>query len=313
MRGLTVSYFSSNFSTFSLQVLTTMVALPEISKEVCMSIFSRRFSKWTLLATATAFAAVIAQSGETPTFAQGPFPGRPSINVQSFNACTTTNYGDIAAKAMNTTSVDIRKALVNGQNLQDILTAQNVQIQTVVDAVQTARKADIDQAAKDGVITQDEANALENPPAPGTQPAPVGTRPAGGGGGGGRGQGGPQAALFPDISTFRILLAQASGTQPAPGGNGGGPRGGGFAGFGGGIGGGIGPNTFNLVKQYVVAAQALNMKCPDLVKTLITPPGKSIVAVAADQKVDPQTVSDALTKAYKDALAQDVTDGVITQ
>ncbi len=277
--------------------------------------FSRRFTKWSLLAAAMALTAVIAQSGETPTLAQGPFPGRPSINVQAFNACTTTNYGDIAAKALNTTSVDIRKALVSGKNLQDIVTAANIPVQTVVDAVRTARKADIDQAVKDGVIPQDEGTALEaTPAAPGTQPAPAGTQQAGGGGGrgqGGGGQGGPQAA-FPDISTFRLLLAQASGTQPAPGGNGG-PRGGGFGGFGGGIGGGIGNNTFNLVKQYVVAAQALNIKCPDLVKTLITPPGKSVVVVAGDQKVDPQTVSDALTKAYKDALAQDVTDGVITQ
>src|SRR5262249_17461968 len=124
-----------------------------------MSRFSRKFTKWSLLAAAMTLTAVIAQASETTTLAQGPFPGRPSINVQAFNACTTTNYSDIAAKALNTTTVDIRKALVNGKNLQDIATAANVQIQTVVDAVQTARKTDIDQAAKDGVITQDEANA----------------------------------------------------------------------------------------------------------------------------------------------------------
>ena len=55
------------------------------------------------------------------------------------------------------------------------------------------------------------------------------------------------------------------------------------------------------------------MKCADLVKTLITPPGKSIVDVGNAGKIDPKTIRDALTKAYKDALAKNVTDGVITQ
>ena len=257
-----------------------------------------------------AMVAVISVWGGQLTMAQGGFPGRPSIPSQAFNACTTTNYTDIISKALGIASVDLRKDVVNGQSVQDIATSANVDLKTVTDAYQTARKADIDQAVKDAVLTQDEATAMEaTPGAPGTQPAPNGTprgpRQGGGGGGATPAQ---FPAQFPDISTIRLMLQLASGTPPAPGGGGRGGFGGGFGGFG-----GIGAGTFNLVKQYEVAATALNMKCTDLVETLITPPGKSIVAVAADQKVDPQTISDALTKAYKDALAQDVTDGVITQ
>jgi len=95
------------------------------------------------------------------------------------------------------------------------------------------------------------------------------------------------------------LLQQASGTAPTSNG----ARGG----FGGNTG------MFNLIQPYAVVAQAVSMKCTDLVKDMITPPGKSARMVASDQKIDPQAVTDVLVKAYTDALAQDVTDGVITQ
>jgi hypothetical protein len=257
-----------------------------------------RFSKNLLLAAALAAIATVMIWGEQPALAQGPLPGRRSIDAQAFDACTTTNYADIAAKSLGITAAVLRKDIVSGQTLQEIATSANVPLQTVTDALQAARKADIDQAVKDGVLTQDEAAAMESLASAATAPAPRGTRPA-------RPQGATPTVQLPDISNIRNLLQQMAGAQPAPGF---GQRGGGFGGFG-----GFGLNLFNLVRQYAVAAQALNLKCTDLVKTLITPPGKSIVAVAADQKVDSQTITDALTKAYKDALAQDVTDGVITQ
>lgn len=252
--------------------------------------FFKRFSKWFPLAATIAMMAVMTVWGEQQTRAQGPLSGRPSIAAQAFNACTTTNYADIAAKSLGITAAVLRKDIVSGQTLPEIAASTNVTLQTVTDALQTARKADIDQAVKDGALTQDEATVMEAPV--GTAPAPLGTRPA-------FPQGLPPMAQFPDISTIHNLLQQATGTPPAPG--------------TGGRGGGFGIGMFNLVKQYAVAAQTLNLKCTDLVKTLITPPGKSIVAVAADQKVDTQAITDALIKAYKNALAQDVTDGVITQ
>ncbi len=293
-----------------------------------------KLSPLAVVGSTSALVVALALGSGQAALAQGPGPGgpgfrRPSIDAQAFNACTTTDYGSIVAKALGTNVVDIRKGLVAGQSLQAIATSVNGDVQGTLTAYQTARKADIDQAIKDGVMTQDEATILEaTPTAPGTPPAGgPGNGGQGNGGGPRQGQGGfgQPGAAFPDISTIRFLLQQSAGaqggsagTQPAPApGNAGGPGNpgaGGPGGFGGGgFGLGLGGGIFNLVKQYEVAATALNMKCTDLVKTLITPPGKAISAVAAAQNVDPKTISDALTKAYKDALAQDVTDGVITQ
>ena len=264
-----------------------------------------KWGRWFVLAGALA-AALALQDGSPALAQQGGGFRRPSINVQAFNACTTTDYTGLIAKTLNITPAALRKDIVNGQTLQDLATGANVDPQTVVTAYQTARKADIDQAVKDGVMTQDEATALEATPTPAaTQAATAPARPGGPGGPGPRPPGGGPGAQFPDISNLRFLIQQVEGTPSAPG------AGGGFG--GGGIGLGISAGTFNLVKQYAVAAEPLNMKCADLVKALITPPGQSIATLATAQKVDPKTISDALTKAYTDALAQDVTDSVITQ
>lgn len=278
--------------------------------------FSRHIGKASLMMTTLATMGVFTLASGQAAMAQGQGQGggggifRRSIGAQAVNACYTTNFGDIAAKALGITVVDIRKALVNGETLQQIATDHNVDYQTVTTAITTARNTEIDQSVKDGVITQDEATGMEaTPPPPTTQAAPTaeatqdqtapeatadanaGNRP--------QRQGQGNNAPFPDISTFNRLLQQASGTAPT----GNGPRG------------GFGGNTamFNLVQPYAVVAQSVSMKCTDLVKDMITPPGKSARMVASDQKIDPQTVTDALVKAYKDALAQDVTDSVITQ
>jgi hypothetical protein len=66
-----------------------------------------------------------------------------------------------------------------------------------------------------------------------------------------------------------------------------------------------------VARPYVAAAQAVGISCPDLVKALQQ--GDSIVNVATKKNVQVQTVIDAVVKAYKDALAQDVKEGLITQ
>jgi hypothetical protein len=295
--------------------------------------FVSKFSRWPLLAGAASILAASTLLSGQAALAQGRQPGRPSIGVQAFNACTATDYGDVVAKAIGITAAELRKDIVAGQSLQDIVAAKKVDIQTVAAALQAARKADIDQAVKDGVLTQDEATAMETvPAAPGSNASapnggngnapngnngngpnsvPGGNSGSGPNGGNGNGQRGQQPPAFlgnplPDISDMRFLLQLQPNAQGVPGN---GRRAGGFPGGFGAFGG----TLFNLVRPYDVTAQALNLKCTDLVKTLITPPGKSITAVAADQKVDTQAVVDALSKAYKDAMAQDVTDGVITQ
>lgn len=294
--------------------------------------FVSKFSRWPLVVGAASIMAASTLLGGQAALAQGQQPGRPSIGVQAFNACVTTDYTTVVAKALGITEAELRKDIVAGQSLQDILTARNANAQAIGTALQAARKADIDQAVKDGVLTQDEATALETPPnGPGGDAgAPDGHNGPNGGPGNGNAQGGQppapnggpgnapagqqppafQGNELPDISNMRFLLQLNANEQQGAPGNGNGQRGGGFRG---GFGGGFGAGLFNLVKPYAVTAQALNLKCTDLVKTLITPPGKSITAVAGDQKVDNQALTDALTKAYKDALAKDVTDSVITQ
>jgi hypothetical protein len=65
----------------------------------------------------------------------------------------------------------------------------------------------------------------------------------------------------------------------------------------------------NTVKPYPVAAEALGMSCADLVKA--AQGGQSIAQVAAQKGVALQTVVDALSKAYSDALAKDVEEGLV--
>ncbi len=253
-------------------------------------------------------AVAVVMLGVQQLSAQGLPPGRPSIGVQAFNACTVTDYASVAATALGITSAQLRAGIVKGQTLQEIASGANVPFQTLSDALRAARKVDIDQAVKDGVITQAEGSAMEAPPAgPATAPALGGTPPATVAAGSGP-QPRPIARpgnQFPDISTINFLLQAAAtpaATQPAVGS---GPRPG--------IGGGFNASLFDRVKPYAVSAQALSLKCTDFVISLITPPGQSIPTVAAAQKIDPQVVSDALTKAYQNALAQDVTDNIITQ
>jgi len=280
-------------------------------------------------ATAAAMSVVMALGGQA-ALAQGGQPAALSANVQAFNACTTTNYADVASKALGISSAELRKAVVSGQTLQDIAKSKNVDVQTVLTAIQMARKAEAAQAVKDGLITQAEATAMESigagpvgtPPAAGqaaqgnAQGGQKGGQPPQGGAGAPGGQQGNQPggqppqqgnaqaiSPLPDISTLRFLMQAVTPAAPAAGQQPMGPMGG----FGGGT------EQFNVVNPYAVAATSLNMKCTDLVKSLVGTSGKTITAVATEKKVDTKVVTDALTKAYKDALAQDVTNTIITQ
>ncbi len=190
--------------------------------------------------------------GTRPVAAQGP-AGTGIVGVRNFLVCSTTDYTEVAAKALGITAANLRVALVSGKTLQEVATSKNVQLQTVTDALTAARKADVDQAVKDGLLTQAQADAL-------------------------------------NTNTTRPRV-----TVP------------GLRGFG--VNAGI--SAYHTVKPYVVAAQAIGISCGDLVKGLQQ--GQSIVKVAEGKNVQAQKVIDALTKAYKDALAQDVKEGLRTQ
>src|SRR5476649_129051 len=97
-----------------------------------------RFPRRAMSAATLSIVAIVTVVGTQPTFAQGGggFPGRPSIGAQSYNACVTTDYGTVAAKALGITEAVLRKDLVAGQALQDIATTANVDLATVTAAVQ---------------------------------------------------------------------------------------------------------------------------------------------------------------------------------
>ncbi len=71
---------------------------------------------------------------------------------------------DAAAKVLGMSSIDLSTQLQNGKTLSDLATAKGVTLQSVHDAIQAARRAEmaaqIKQAVTDGQMTQDKADWL---------------------------------------------------------------------------------------------------------------------------------------------------------
>jgi len=197
----------------------------------------------------------------------GPVAQLGMVGASAGLVCSTTDYTDVAAKALGMTAAELRVALVSGKTINDLATSKNVTLQTVQDALTKARQADIDQAVKDGLISQQVADILNGR----SQNQNNNNNNQGGIR---RGIGGMLMNLFGNRAAFGI-------------------------------------SAHNVARPYVAAAQAIGISCPDLVKALQQ--GDSIVNVATKKNVQAQTVIDAVVKAYKDALAQDVKEGLITQ
>lgn len=68
--------------------------------------------------------------------------------------CSTFNATDVVAQALGISATELRVALVSGKSVEDLATAKNVDIATIQTALDAARKAELDQALKDGLITQ---------------------------------------------------------------------------------------------------------------------------------------------------------------
>ena len=209
-----------------------------------------------LLAGAVA-APAFAQSQSTDTVPQPADTTAASVDAAPFGGagaglmiCSTTTDTDTVAQALGMTPAELRLALVSGKTITQLAADKNIDVQTIQDALATQRKADLDQALKDGLLTQAQydriTQALQNAP------------------------------RFNNTARLGIRIA-----------------------------------TRNQVNRETVAAGALGMTCADLVKA--QQGGSSISQVAVDKGVDVQTVIDALTKAYSDALAADVSEGLITQ
>jgi hypothetical protein len=81
----------------------------------------------------------------------GPFGGARGVGV----------FGDVfdaAAKALGMSTDDLRAALRDGKSIADIAKDKQVDPSKVVDAVVAAVQADLDQAVKDGKLTQSQAD-----------------------------------------------------------------------------------------------------------------------------------------------------------
>ena len=69
---------------------------------------------------------------------------------------------DAAAKALGMTPQQLMQEMRSGKSITDIAKAKNVDVKTVRDAVIAAEKAAIDQAVKDGKLTQTQADKLKD-------------------------------------------------------------------------------------------------------------------------------------------------------
>jgi len=207
---------------------------------------------------------VSAQGGNGGGQGGNPTGGGPVVMSLEALACSTTDYDQVAATALNIKPEELRVAFVSGQSLTDLAKSKSVDIATVQKAIETARSADIDQAVKDGLLTQAQADAIKQMQALRDQMT-----------GDGRG---------------RMGIGIGFGRM--------------------GMGDGLYASNVEAVNAIQVAAKAINVSCVDLVKELQA--GKTIVAAATAKNVTAGTVLDALVKAYKDALDQDVKEGLIT-
>lgn len=236
----------------------------------------KRFTKGLLAAAATVALVGALTLGATTADAQGRGGQGGAMNwagsAMLIGACSTTDYTDVAAGALNMTASELRVALAGGANLTRIAAQKGVELTAVQEALRTARIAEVDQALADGLITAEQATLLKNLLS-GQTPLMQGTPMA------------PGLRGRTDRPGVGIMMQRVNLLA--------------------------GINARNTVKPYIVSAEALGISCADLLKA--AQGGQSIAQVAAEKGIALQTVVDALTKAYSDALAKDVEEGLVAK
>jgi predicted transcriptional regulator len=109
-------------------------------------------------------AVVVYAQSPTPTAIVTPSTGRTRPGAGAHGTYLAGSELDAAAKALGMTSADLSAGLKSGKTLSQIATEKGVNLQTVMAAIQAARKADfttqINQAVTAGKMTQDKANWL---------------------------------------------------------------------------------------------------------------------------------------------------------
>ncbi len=237
----------------------------------------KRFTKGLLAAAATVALVGGLALGATTADAQGRGGRGGAMNwdgsAMLISACSTTDYTSVAATALNMTAPELRVALASGANLTRIAAQKGVELTAVQEALRAARIAEVDKALADGLITAEQAAQIKSLLSGQMNPPAQGTPMAPGL----RGRG--------DRPGVRIMAGRVNLLA--------------------------GINARNTVKPYIVSAEALGIACADLIKA--AQGGQSIAQVAAEKGVGLQTLVDALTKAYSDALAKDVEEGLVAK
>ena len=109
-------------------------------------------------------AVVVNAQSPTPTATSVPSTGRTRPGAGTHGTYLAGAELDAAAKALGMTSADLSAELKSGKTLSQIATEKSVNLQTVLAAIQAARKTDfttqINQAVTAGKMTQDKANWL---------------------------------------------------------------------------------------------------------------------------------------------------------
>lgn len=112
---------------------------------------------------------MIASAVAVPVFAQDPATsgqqppdgnGRGGRGFGGVMICTTTTATDTVATALGMSAADLRLALVSGQTVSEIATSKNIDIATIQTALETQRKADLDAALADELITQEQYDSI---------------------------------------------------------------------------------------------------------------------------------------------------------
>jgi hypothetical protein len=225
------------------------------------------------------FGLIVGLAAVQPATAQGPNVKQLVVGPLLTNMCSTTDYTDIVAKVLGLTAPQLRLEMAKGKTIPQLATEKKVNLKTITDAVEAARKADIEQAIKDGLLPKEVANVTS-----------------------------PANSDNADGAVIRVVPGVAQNPDGVP--NVEVSIDGGF-GFTISLAGSYGVSPRNVVRPMIVSAQAIGVTCVDLAKALRD--GESIVHVATTKKIKAQVVIDALVKAYQDSLALDVKEGLITQ
>lgn len=151
--------------------------------------------KWWMLAALGLVVGALVLSVAVPALAQETTPTVPATPPGDALGCWARGFGfgqswasyDAVAQALGLTPVELFTELHSGKTIEDIATARGVDLQKVKDAYNAARlaeeKAGIEQAVKDGRITQEQADWMLQGLEQGWMPM--------GRGGRGHGRGGP--------------------------------------------------------------------------------------------------------------------------